>query len=83
MNKPQQILLLFPSIHYVLEAESLLQSIGRSFLVIPVSPAISQGCGMGIRIEEQDQPEIEMLLAKHHLDPIQKVVLHEISPRQK
>ena len=47
-----KVILLFPSIHYVLKAEKILKKQGVPLELIPVPKELSGDCGMALRIEE-------------------------------
>lgn len=53
---------IFASIHQTLQAEEELAKTMYKFSVVPVPPYINEGCGLGIKVSEQEGNEIERLL---------------------
>ncbi len=59
-----QGVLLFPSVHLVLQAEKLVKSRGFSIKIIPVPREFSSDCGVCLRINWAEREEITALLNK-------------------
>ena len=57
----KDLLLLFPSIHYVLEAESRLKNLNIEVELIPVPKELSSDCGMALLINAKDWPKVSTL----------------------
>jgi hypothetical protein len=55
---------LFPSVHFALQAEKALQGKGFSFRLVPVPRHVSSDCGVCLRISWPDTEEILELLKK-------------------
>ncbi|WP_457755511.1 DUF3343 domain-containing protein, partial [Thermodesulfatator indicus] len=47
-----KVILLFPSIHYVLKAEKILKKEGVNLDLVPVPKEISSDCGMALEIKK-------------------------------
>jgi hypothetical protein len=56
------ILLVFPSVHWVLKAEKLLRASGVRLRILSLPESISTDCGMGIEMRETDRDSAEHLL---------------------
>ncbi len=59
-----QAVILFPSIHFALQAEKLLKGRGIPFKLIPVPRHISSDCGVCLRIPWEEKDEILTLLTR-------------------
>ena len=71
----KRVILIFNSVHYTLEAEACLKSARWSFLVVPIPPSVSGGCGLGIQIEPADQQAVAAYLEQSDIAPIKRVEL--------
>jgi hypothetical protein len=56
--------LLFPSVHFALQAEKELQGKGFPFRLVPVPRHVSSDCGVCLRISWPDKGEILEILKK-------------------
>jgi hypothetical protein len=63
------VLLLFPSIHYVLRAEKVLQERGIPGTLVPVPPAAAADCGMSWSMPEEGLPAALQVLRGAGLCP--------------
>lgn len=50
----KDVILIFSSVHHTLGAEEQLLKTNWPFSVVPVSPHINEGCGLGIQISESE-----------------------------
>ncbi len=57
------VVLLFPSIHYVLKAEKRLKEAGLRTEMIPVPKELSSDCGMALTLQEEDWERARSLLS--------------------
>ncbi len=57
----KDLLLLFPSIHYVLEAENCLKTLNIEVELIPIPKELSSDCGMALLINAKDWPKVSTL----------------------
>ncbi|NWF54363.1 MAG: DUF3343 domain-containing protein [Syntrophaceae bacterium] len=57
-----QGVLLFPSVHFVIQAEKLIKSRGFPIKVIPVPRELSSDCGVCLRINWEEREKITTLL---------------------
>ncbi|AEH44957.1 hypothetical protein Thein_1086 [Thermodesulfatator indicus DSM 15286] len=64
-----KVILLFPSIHYVLKAEKILKKEGVNLDLVPVPKEISSDCGMALEIKKDDLPLALKTLASKNLKP--------------
>lgn len=69
----KKIILIFGSVHYTLQAETCLNTGQWSFMVIPVPPAVSKGCGLGIQVNLSDQKAVENYLIQCGTAPLKAV----------
>lgn len=69
----KKVILIFSSVHYTLQAETCLNSEKWSFLVVPIPPTVSKGCGLGIQVNPNDQQAIEAYLFKCGSAPLKSV----------
>ncbi|MEZ4599696.1 MAG: DUF3343 domain-containing protein [Syntrophotaleaceae bacterium] len=60
---------LFHSIHRVLKAEKLLKQESLKFLLIPAPRELSSACGLAIRFDAENRPQIEAILERESLLP--------------
>lgn len=56
--------ILFPSIHFALQAEKLMKEKGISYKLIPVPRHLSSDCGVCLRISWEEKEEVLALLAQ-------------------
>ena len=63
MSESQGVVL-FPSVHFALQAEEVLQGKGFPFRLVPVPRHVSSDCGVCLRISWPDKEEILELLKK-------------------
>lgn len=73
MEKVKKVILIFESVHYTLQAETCLNSRQWSFMVIPIPPAVSKGCGLGIQVNLTDQQDVEDYLIQFGNAPLKSV----------
>ena len=73
MGRVKKVILIFGSVHYTLQAETCLNSGQWSFMVIPVPPAVSKGCGLGIQVDPSDQKAVENYLTQCGNAPLKSV----------
>jgi hypothetical protein len=66
---PEKVILLFPSIHYVLKAEKTLKAAGLPFDLIPVPREINSDCGMAVEVGRQVLHATEMALNNAKIKP--------------
>ncbi|UWG98102.1 DUF3343 domain-containing protein [Dehalobacter sp. DCM] len=76
MKKEEKCALIFGSVHKTLEAEQCLAAGSWPFLLIPVPPKISQGCGLAIQIDPINQSAVGLFLNEHGI-LIEKTVVME------
>jgi hypothetical protein len=69
MIKDKDLVAIFNSIHRVMKAEKLLKSKGLNMLLIPAPRTLRSDCGLAIRYEEADRPDIEKALRDADLMP--------------
>ncbi|GFO70152.1 hypothetical protein GMLC_37310 [Geomonas limicola] len=60
---------IFNSIHRVMEAEKLLKQQGLAILLIPAPRALAADCGLAIRYAEEVRPQVEAALTLAGLMP--------------
>jgi len=60
---------IFNSIHRVMEAEKILKQRGLAILLIPAPRALAADCGLAIRYAEEVRPEVEAVLTQAGLMP--------------
>lgn len=76
MEDIKEVVLVFASVHYTLKAETCLKLAKWFFVVIPVPPALNEGCSLGIKITLKDQQVVTDYLGENGIIPI-KIVLAE------
>lgn len=59
-----QGVILFPSIHFALQAEKLVKARGISYKLIPVPRQLSSDCGVCLRIPWEKKEEVLALLVQ-------------------
>jgi len=59
-----QGVILFPSIHFALQAEKLVKAKGISYKLIPVPRHLSSDCGVCLRIPWEKKEEVLEILAQ-------------------
>ncbi|OAG27510.1 DUF3343 domain-containing protein [Thermodesulfatator autotrophicus] len=64
-----KVILLFPSIHYVLKAEKVLKKEGLKLDLVPVPKEVSSDCGMALEIEKEALALVLKKLALANLRP--------------
>ncbi|WP_022854171.1 DUF3343 domain-containing protein [Thermodesulfatator atlanticus] len=64
-----KIILLFPSIHYVLKAEKFAKQAGMPVELIPVPKEISSDCGMALEVEAEELNSLIAFLTERGLKP--------------
>lgn len=65
----KKILLLYPSIHYVLKAEKILKQNGLAVDLVPVPKEIKGDCGMALEIESSTSSRVLKILKDVNLLP--------------
>ncbi|MGI6359205.1 MAG: DUF3343 domain-containing protein [Bacillota bacterium] len=60
-----QVLIVFDSTHYALQAEQALQSAGMSLDTIPTPREITASCGLSVSLPEQQLPAALQIMRSH------------------
>lgn len=71
MLKEGDLLLIFASIHRIMAAEQLLLEADLPITLIPAPRAISNDCGMALRLLPHDWPQVQQCLQQQSLMPEQ------------
>lgn len=71
MVREADLVAIFHSVHRVMKAEKILKLAGLDILLIPVPRQLSSDCGLAIRYAPTIQPEVEALLTKEGLLPVE------------
>ncbi len=61
-EKDEYRLLVFNSTHHALEAEDLLKEEGYNIMMVPIPPAITADCGIAVRLSENVEEGLELLV---------------------
>jgi len=75
VKKVERVVLVFASVHSAMKAEKYLKSAQWPFWLIPLPPAINDGCGLGIQIVPADQHEVEIFLKQFEIVPVKSVTM--------
>ncbi len=71
MVRDGDVVAIFHSIHKVMKAEQVLKRAGSDILLIPVPRQLSSDCGLAIRYSGQSRGEVEALLAREDVSPME------------
>ena len=66
------IVAIFHSMHRVMKAEKVLKREGVAMLLIPVPRQLTSDCGLAIRYAEDDRANIEEILNREDLFPMER-----------
>lgn len=71
MVRNGDIVAIFHSIHKVMKAERILKDAGSDILLIPVPRQLASDCGLAIRYAYRNRSEVEDLLRREGVPPVE------------